>query len=42
MAKRIDVKDLNVFFGGAQAVMRLLRGYVAGSDPRKDGEAIGH
>jgi gamma-glutamyltranspeptidase/glutathione hydrolase len=29
-------------FGGAQAVMRLPRGWAAASDPRKDGLAIGH
>jgi len=29
-------------FGGAQAVMRLERGWAAGSDPRKDGMAAGH
>ncbi|MGH7481598.1 MAG: gamma-glutamyltransferase [Longimicrobiales bacterium] len=28
--------------GGAQAVMRLDRGWAAGSDPRKDGLAVGH
>ena len=28
-------------FGGAQIVCRLDDGYVAGSDPRKDGQAIG-
>ena len=28
-------------FGGAQAIMRLLRGWAAASDPRKDGVAIG-
>jgi gamma-glutamyltranspeptidase/glutathione hydrolase len=27
--------------GGAQAIMRLLRGWAAGSDPRKDGMAAG-
>jgi len=27
--------------GGAQAVMRLVRGWAAGSDPRKDGMAAG-
>jgi len=31
-----------IAFGGAQAVLRLPRGYSAGSDPRKDGLAIGH
>jgi gamma-glutamyltranspeptidase/glutathione hydrolase len=29
-------------FGGAQAIVRLPKGYVAGSDPRKDGHAAGH
>ena len=29
-------------FGGAQAVMRLNRGWAAGSDPRKDGMAVGY
>jgi gamma-glutamyltranspeptidase/glutathione hydrolase len=29
-------------FGGSQAIMRLPRGYAAGSDPRKDGMAVGH
>jgi gamma-glutamyltranspeptidase/glutathione hydrolase len=29
-------------FGGAQAIMRLARGWAAGSDPRKDGMAAGH
>jgi gamma-glutamyltranspeptidase/glutathione hydrolase len=28
--------------GGAQAIVRLARGYAAGSDPRKDGMAAGH
>jgi gamma-glutamyltranspeptidase/glutathione hydrolase len=28
--------------GGAQLILRLTRGYVAGSDPRKDGEAAGY
>jgi len=27
--------------GGGQAIMRLLRGWAAGSDPRKDGMAVG-
>ncbi len=31
-----------VAFGGAQAVLKLPRGWAAGSDPRKDGMAAGH
>jgi gamma-glutamyltranspeptidase / glutathione hydrolase len=33
--------DDSFAFGGAQAVLRIADGYVAGSDPRKDGQAIG-
>jgi gamma-glutamyltranspeptidase/glutathione hydrolase len=33
--------ESQVTFGGAQAVMRLPRGWAAGSDPRKDGQAVG-
>ena len=36
------VSDSGVAFGGAQAILRLPRGYAAGSDPRKDGMAAGH
>jgi gamma-glutamyltranspeptidase/glutathione hydrolase len=31
-----------VAFGGAQAIARLARGWAAGSDPRKDGMAVGY
>ena len=31
-----------IAFGGAQAIVRLPKGYAAGSDPRKDGTAIGY
>jgi gamma-glutamyltranspeptidase/glutathione hydrolase len=31
-----------IAFGGAQAIIRLTRGWAAGSDPRKDGMAVGH
>ena len=34
--------DGTVSFGGSQAVMRLQHGWAAGSDPRKDGMAVGH
>lgn len=36
------VEDPTSSFGGAQAVMRLQRGWAAGSDPRKDGMAVGY
>ena len=29
-------------FGGAQAIVRLPQGFAAGSDPRKDGMAVGY
>ena len=31
-----------IAFGGAQAIVRLPRGYGAGSDPREDGMAVGY
>ena len=34
--------ERGVAFGGAQLVMKLPRGWAAGSDPRKDGGAYGH
>ena len=36
------VDERPVSFGGAQAIIRLPKGYAAGSDPRKDGMAVGH
>jgi gamma-glutamyltranspeptidase/glutathione hydrolase len=36
------VDPAGVAFGGAQAIMRLDRGWAAASDPRKDGMAAGH
>jgi gamma-glutamyltranspeptidase/glutathione hydrolase len=35
------INERNVSFGGAQLVMKLPRGWAAGSDPRKDGHAAG-
>ena len=29
-------------FGGAQVILKLPKGWAAGSDPRKDGMAAGH
>jgi gamma-glutamyltranspeptidase/glutathione hydrolase len=36
------IDESSVSFGGAQAIMKLTRGWVAASDPRKDGGAVGH
>lgn len=41
LGHEIAEEDL-VAFGGAQVVMRLQHGWVAASDPRKDGMAVGH
>src|SRR5205814_532717 len=38
----VIVDERAVAFGGAQAIVRLPRGYEAGSDPRKDGMAAGY
>lgn len=38
----VIVDESRVAFGGAQAIIRLPRGYAAGSDPRKDGMAAGY
>jgi gamma-glutamyltranspeptidase/glutathione hydrolase len=36
----VDAPPMSLF-GGAQAIYRLPHGYCAGSDPRKDGQAVG-
>jgi gamma-glutamyltranspeptidase / glutathione hydrolase len=36
------VDERPVSFGGAQAIVRLAKGYAAGSDSRKDGMAVGY
>jgi len=36
----VEAPDAAFAFGGAQIVMRAEDGYVAGSDPRKDGQAL--
>jgi len=41
-AVAIEPPDSSFGFGGAQLVSRLKDGYVAGSDPRKDGQAVGY
>jgi gamma-glutamyltranspeptidase/glutathione hydrolase len=41
MGHRI-IDESGVAFGGAQVVIRWKEGWVAGSDPRKDGMAAGH
>ncbi len=37
-----DQPDSEFAFGGAQLVMRTEGGYIAGSDPRKDGQAVAY
>ncbi len=36
------IEQPTVAFGGAQAIVRLAKGWAAGSDPRKDGMAVGY
>ena len=36
------VEQPTMAFGGAQAIVRLSKGFAAGSDPRKDGMAVGY
>ncbi len=38
----VDERSVPFGFGGAQAILRLPRGFAAGSDPRKDGMAVGY
>jgi gamma-glutamyltranspeptidase/glutathione hydrolase len=38
----VIIDQLPIAFGGAQAIVRLPKGYGAGSDPRKDGMAVGY
>ncbi len=35
-------ENMGLIFGGGQAIMRTERGYVAGSDSRRDGLAAAH
>ena len=35
----VELPDTTFAFGGAQIIMRSGDGYIAGSDPRKDGHA---
>ena len=37
----VEAPDSSFAFGGAQLIHRIPGGYVAGSDPRKDGQAVG-
>jgi gamma-glutamyltranspeptidase/glutathione hydrolase len=34
--------EVSFAFGGAQIIWRAEHGYVAGSDPRKEGQAVGY
>lgn len=38
---RITVQPVNASFGGGQFVWKMKDGYLAASDPRKDGQAVG-
>lgn len=38
----ILIEQPTIAFGGAQVIVRLAKGFAAGSDPRKDGMAIGY
>jgi gamma-glutamyltranspeptidase/glutathione hydrolase len=38
----VIIEQPTIAFGGAQAIVRLPKGYAAASDPRKDGMAVGY
>jgi gamma-glutamyltranspeptidase/glutathione hydrolase len=38
----VETPDMAFGFGGAQLIHRIEGGYAAGSDPRKDGQAVGY
>jgi gamma-glutamyltranspeptidase/glutathione hydrolase len=38
----VIIEQPTIAFGGAQAIIRLPKGFAAGSDPRKDGMAVGY
>jgi gamma-glutamyltranspeptidase/glutathione hydrolase len=38
----VIIEQPTIAFGGAQAIVRLPKGFAAGSDPRKDGMAVGY
>ena len=37
-----EAPEASFSYGGAQLIVRTVGGYVAGSDPRKDGQAVGY
>jgi gamma-glutamyltranspeptidase / glutathione hydrolase len=37
-----EVEEVSLTFGGAQLILKLEEGYLAASDHRKDGQAVGY